>query len=233
MKKYMFILAAILIPFANAFCAEDASDGKRMTTAERKEKIKSLVETKPNGDVIIGQNPDADVKLKAKAPRVPGYLLDLMLHIDPNLDFEKFNKFMVNVVGDEGSRTGSGVLKACDDYLATNNMRLKPVKFQPNNIRNKLDNGLPYFLILRATEAYNAINQRCMNRPDSGDMKEWEKVLRKNTSKEKRGTTITWALLRGYNKHTNEYFVQVNGQNLWMLEAELKAFLSGIYEPRI
>ena len=242
MKKLIFAILALAMPFASSLTlkADDDDDGpqervaKRMTTAERKEAMKALVETRPNGDVVIKRNPAVDNGLKSKAPRVPGYLMDLMLHIDPNMDFEKFNKSMVKFVGESGSRTGSGVLNACDEYLGTINMRLKLVKFQPNNVRNRIDGGLPYFMIMSASNAYEAIAERSKKRPETNDWKEWAKTQRKETVKS-RGKVefITWALLRGYNKQSGEYLVQVNGKDIWMLDSEIKLLMSSMYEPRI
>src|SRR5262245_13604793 len=135
MKKFLLILSvlAVMIPAVQLRADDDDNAPKRLTTAERKAAIKELVETRENGDVVIRKNPAVDDKLKSKAGRVPGYLMDLMLHVDPNLDFEKFNKIAIKYLGESGSRTGSGVVGAADEYLGTVNMRLKLVKFQPNN----------------------------------------------------------------------------------------------------
>ena len=207
----------------------------RMTSAERKAYLKTLVKTADNGDVVISYNQKASFEKAAKLSYVPGYLITLLLHLDPSLDLDKLDKFMGRRTSKDGVRYITDMLFAADEYLATNNMRLRAARYSASALRGRLADGIPYFIILYDGDPYAKIADRTKKRPKTGNMGAWAKDLRKDAVKSfrKNGTFCNYGIVMGFNKETGEYLVYSDGKEMWMAEPEIKAMSVSLHEPRI
>lgn len=235
MKKLLTILLslALLVFFTSSATAQtakpDAQKGNtsRQNTSVIKATLKKFVATEKNGDVVIKQNPDSKVN-NSEA------LLRLIGQVDATLDQDVFNKTLEK----EGGRTGyvNDMMNAADIYLSKVGMRVKSTKFSAGSARTKIDEGLPFFVMLKRTGEYNSkLVPRTSKRPTEGKMDDWKKALSKETVRNWHfeNLKIVYALLRGYNKTTGEFAVEINGgQLIWFAESELKSAVDGIYEIR-
>lgn len=228
------LATATLLPAAFAADAEPGN-AKRLTSGERKEALKTLVETKPNGDVLIRRNPAADFGRKSKAPKLPDAVTEMMLHIYPDMDFEKFSQKIERNAHRSGDVRIKETMHGCDDYLSEIGFSIKRIKFAPGTMRGRINSGIPFFIALYNKDGWDEkIYERTKRRPaDTKDWDEWKQTLRKDTIKEKDVVgKLFWCLIWGHNKASGEFFVEINGRGIWMSEAEIKLLQHSFYEIR-
>ncbi len=232
----MKFMAYISVFLAALFVAQTASAQapQGLTTAQIRTNCKANVSTLDNGDVVIKSLRAPTGEEMRKADNVPGIILMLLLYVDPNMDFEKFNAIMAKISGGKKVYV-SDIMEAADKYLSSNNMSFRSTKFSENNARIKIDSGLPLFLQIRKCSEISDIKNRNEARAKAANMKEWSKSLRKLTVKKitKDGTLVNFALIIGYNKDTSEFFCLVEGSPVWMTASEIKLMQTGLYELRI
>lgn len=205
----------------------------KATNADIKARIMQNIAKSDNGDVVLNVKVKASKELINQTQDLPAPLLILLLYVDWQMDFDRFNKIMVKEL--DGKRLVTDILKATDKYLSASNMSLKEIKFSPNNARLKLDQGLPLFISLYSTNDYGKIAKRTETRKDATDVTAWKKSLNKlqvkSFSFDKK--KVDFALVLGYNKITGEFLVLLNGKPYWFTESELKKAIYECHELRI
>lgn len=230
-----FICSAFALVCAVAFpqilCAQSA----RLTTAQVKQNCKGKVVKADNGDVYFDiAQPPADV-IKQGGEINPS-ILAWLAYYDPNYDFEKLNKMTVREAGKGGvPRSMQAMLGAIIDFMATNNVKLRPVKLLPNNVRNRVENGQPYLISIYYVDELDKLQSRSQKRKAQSDMKAWQKTLRDEEIKNfKQSKSSQYAQITGYNKQTGEFRISIgSGAKFWLTEGELKKIASRILEPRL
>lgn len=244
MKNSIFSVAfiAILLGFSNLAYSQATPPKDKLienlkvskSSQEVRQKLEKGVQKLPNGDIrtaLPRLTEDSPIWAAEEAP-LP--ILQLLLLVDENLDFAKYNKFLKRELGDK--HLVVDMLNATDKFLAPNNMHLRPTNFSATSIRQKLDKGVPFYLgIKKSDSALTEIKKRTESRESVSDMNVWKKDLRKTTIKtiNKEAHTITPVLLCGYNKTSNEYLINYLNKDYWFTEAELKQLLDHLYELRM
>ncbi|MBO6102338.1 MAG: hypothetical protein J6P03_03685 [Opitutales bacterium] len=232
----MNLIKTICIAMLAVVIAAPAANAQRgKTAAEYKKTLASGITKSDNGDFFINIKFNAPKEVAEAASDIPLALLTLLFYVDPKMDFHRFNKIMRKETGGKDTFYVSDTLNAADKYLAASNMQLKKINFSPNNARLKINQGLPLFLSISDAPELDKVLARSKLRPQSGDLKEWEKSLAKTQVKNFSATkTSVWfCLLVGYNKGTSEFAVLLKNKTYWFTEAELKKIISSSYELRI
>lgn len=236
MKRLNFLLVLASILFSICAAPDLLAQKERLTTAKMKEILKSRVIKSENGDVFFDIK-RAPAEVLKQGGDVPAEVMDWLAYYDPNYDFEKLNKFTVREAGKGGEKARSmeALLDAIVDFMATNNVKLRPVKVSPNNIRNRIENGQPYLLSIWYSDALNGLKERTKKRETFKDMKEWKKVLRDSEIKKFRdGRTASYAQITGFNKDTGEFRISLGSQgSLWLTADELDKLAYRVLEPRL
>ena len=236
--KIFSILLSLSMPLSGLHAEDAAAPEKpaRIKPAERKAALAALVETRPNGDVVIMPNPASDMSLASKSPKMPEAVMELMLHIDPELNFDKFNKSIMKNAAGTGDVRIRETMAGCDDYLSALGFGIKRIKFNPGTIRGRINAGIPFFIAVYNKDGWDAkLSERSQRRPKDGDWKEWKTSLRKETLKgNPKGVIgrLEWCLVKGYNKESGEFMVKVKGRDIWMAEPEIKLLQHSFYEVR-
>lgn len=236
MKRLNFLLVLASILFSICAAPDLLAQKERLTTAKMKEILKSRVIKSENGDVFFDIK-RAPAEVLKQGGDISKTVIDWLAYYDPNYDFEKLNKMTVREAGKGGEKARSmgALLDAIVDFMATNNVKLRPVKVSPNNMRNRIENGQPYLLSIYYSDDLDALKQRSKKRETFKDMKEWKKVLRDSEIKKfKEGTSAAYAQLTGFNKATNEFRISLGSYgSFWLTADELDKLAYRVLEPRL
>lgn len=238
----LFATCALL---ANETSDEAKNKGDKKSSKVDKQDIKKAMKENVSknefGDVTIKFMTKGVSEKAAKAPNVESVLFTLLCYVDSDLDFEKLNDCVSQSLGlKKGESLSSSypvkdLMKGVDRYLASKNMNLRSLNFSANNVRNKLDEGLPLYGRIKKTEAVSEIASRQSKRGEESKPDEWAKKLRKLEIKKVNDKVkfVTPVLVAGYNKETNEYLIFTGGKPLWISEAEFKTLFVYLYQLRI
>jgi len=243
MKIKIFLLTFLLSIGALVGFAQDedaSSESKepavKRTKAEIKAAIAEKVKTLENGDVVIEPPERPNVNLR-EISDVPFTLIYLMCYVDENSDFPKFAKIVSTKAKKDakGMRIIDDLMDATAAYFSTQNLNFAKMSFSANNVRQKIDNGLPVFCWFQASELFSTtIAMRSKERPTDGDMKEWAVSLRKSSIKDfKKSNMRDDGLVVGYNKATNEYLVLFGSGKVWLTESEMKKAAYQLFQLRL
>lgn len=236
MKRLNFLLLLVSFVFSIFAAPSLLAQKERLTTAKMKEILKSRVLKADNGDVYFDIT-RAPAEVLKQGGDISSTVIDWLAYYDPNYDFEKLNKMTVKEAGKSGvgPRSMSALLDAIVDFMATNNVKLRPVKILPNNIRNRVENGQPYLLAIWYSDALDKIQARSEKRKSYKDMKEWKKFLRNAEIKDfKDGSSATYAQITGFNKATGEFRISLGSQgSFWLTADELDKLAYRVLEPRL
>ncbi len=222
--------AAMLFAGAEGAWAQEG----RLTTAQIKQNCKKSVEKLANGDVVVRFG-KIDKALRQKAKDVSLPLFELMAYLDPNLDYEKFNKSMVREAGEAGnSRSMAEMIEGASDFLASSGIKLRKIKFSALALKSGINDGIPFLATMRSSPSLDDIAARSKRRAGESDMKAWKKHLRDNDiEKPAPGRGSFFAQIRGYNPTSGEFLIVTRSSALWMTQDEAEACLTRILEVRL
>lgn len=236
MKRRYFILSMLTAFAFSIFSPSLFAQSARLTTAKMKEICKSRVIKAENGDVYF-EISRAPMEVLKVGKDINPSIIDWLAYYDPNYDYDKLNKLTVREAGkgSSGPRSMTALLDAIVDFMGSNNVKLRPVKFSPNNARNRIENGQPYLLSISLAKELDKVKQRTAKRKTFTDMKAWQKVLRESEIKKfGEGNFSQYAQLTGFNKQTGEFQISIGSrENFWMTEDEIKDIAWKILEPRL
>lgn len=239
------LLTASCISFAEEASSDTDSDGKKTAKVDKqkiKESIKENVAQNDFGDRVIKFVLGDISEKSSKAPNVENLILSLLFYIDPDTDTEKLNDFVSQSLGlkkgeflDGKTYLVKDMMKGVDRYLASKNMNLRALNFSANNVRNKLDEGLPLYGRIKRSNEVGEIVSRQTKRKEETKPEEWAKKLRKLENKkiQRKSSLVSAALVMGYNKETNEYLLFSEGKYFWISENEFKTLFLNLYQLRI
>lgn len=236
MKRLNFLLVLASILFSICAAPDLLAQKERLTTAKMKEILKSRVVKAENGDVYFDIK-RAPAEVLKQGGDISETVIDWLAYYDPNYDFEKLNKMTVREAGKGGEKARSmgALLDAIVDFMATNNVKLRPVKVSPNNMRNRIENGQPYLLSIYYSDDLDTLKARSKKRETFKDMKEWSKVLREEKIKKfNKVRSAVYAQLTGFNKTTNEFRISLGSyDSFWITADELEKLAYRVLEPRL
>jgi len=236
--KIKLYLLTLFLALGSLMCSaqDDAKDATKRTKAEIKTALSEKVQRLDNGDVIIAPPPKPEVSLR-EISDIPFSLIYLLCYVDENSDFQKFAKIINSKAkrDADGSRPIDSLMEGVSAYFATQNLNFAKLNFSANNVRQKIDNGLPVFGWFQASNFYETvILSRTKERPSEGDMKEWVTALRKSGVKDFPKTIYRDnGLIVGYNKTTNEYLVIFPQAKVWLTENEMKKAINSLFQLRL
>ena len=239
MKKLILTSSLIVSIMFGAFnCAYCAPDAKSAAAAKAalKEKFKSNIEKKDNGDVFLKEFPNADFSKLKNAEKVGPVLLLFLSYVDTDIDFEALNKSISRETGDKkGAVPIKSIMAGIGRYLGRNNMQLQKVSVSGSGIEQKIDDGVPLIAWLSASDIYDkTMVPRTKKRMAAKNIDEWTKEMKKlEVKRMPRDRTFTRALITGYNKKSGEYLVLgVSEKPVWLTEKELKGCILEAYQLR-
>ncbi len=226
MKTKIISLLLIFVACTFSF-ADDLAKAKTSKKEIRESLLENVDKTAKNGDITIKIPDSAPKGLESRY--LSPYLAILLTYVDPDMDFEKFSEKM----NKGASNKIASIMAVSKAYLASKNIKLKMISFSANNVRMKLDEGLPLFAYVSADNpSYEKIALRTKDRPEEAEkMAEWTKILKKNEVKSfKKGRIWSDTMISGYNKQTGEYLMWYGAEPIWLSEAELKKALNELYQ---
>ena len=242
MKRFFKFVGVILALFS--FSSAAFSAGGSMELAQLKAKLKANVSENEFGDRVIGPPSEEGLKNAEASRNIPPAVRFMLVYVNPKMDFDDMNKITSRSMGikasdrREGKVPVSRILDGIGKYLASQNMNLRPLNFSPNNLRSKLDEGIPLYVMVFDTSVRKEIIERMKERSNAKSSKDWDVSLRKLEKKKfpndsKR--TVVSALVMGYNKKTGEFMLYFSdsGQRAWFTEKELKSLTHLLYQLRI
>ncbi len=225
MKKIFFTI--ILLSVFLATNAQEASKGNR---AETKARIIKNIITAENGDVVVNILPDKNFSFGYSDQLLGIYLY----YFDPSVDGEKLSESIKKEAGNK--RLIVDIMEGVSKYMASRGLNFQKVSPSYNEIKSKLDDGIPLFCYFNSSNKYGTdFLGRAKERSEAKDMKEWGATLRrKEITKFVTSKKSLWSCsIIGYNPQTKEIMVFGLAQKpIWMAEKELKEAVSYCYAMR-
>lgn len=237
--KFTTAICAIFALSLTAFADENDNGGdgdffelNKLERAKVKDMMKKNVSKNDFGDVVINFDEKKYSEGVDQIKNINEYFLMILNYADPSFDLEKFDAYMEKITSSkkQGKKSAYRLAseKAFVKYLARKNMDFRPFAFTVNNLRLKLDEGMPVFVKIRNIEELTSISERSKERSAESKPDEWVKKLNKLECKKPKNMVKSYrgALMLGYNKNTNEYLVlSLSNKKFWISENELKILI--------
>lgn len=230
MKKLLLIILALSLSIGQG-AAQTTPRKERI--AKINEQMKSFVTVEANGDHIIKRNPNSDWSKAAETPEVPGAFIEIFLHIDSDMEFDKLEQKIIKAKGKADTPLASVIIAAAQNFAKENKLSFSKIKFSNADTRSKIDRGIPLFASFKGSQFYKTIEARNERRGQASDMKMWYKTAARESPRNIPVTKLRkFALIAGYNEDSTEFLVYIDGMKCWVLELEMKVLLDELYQIR-